>query len=311
MVLSQHWLIVTTSPLGLGCEDCHLMKLLYSIEDVRAFTQSARNRGLKIGFVPTMGFLHSGHLALMRLAGEWADVVVASLFVNPTQFGPNEDYDSYPRDVTGDLEKARSVGCDGVFLPDLKTMYPDGSVTHVSVGQLTGRLCGSSRPGHFDGVTTVVLKLLNIVESDIAVFGEKDYQQLAVIRQMVRDLNLAVTIIGHPIVREPDGLAMSSRNSYLSPTERTQARVLSTGLKKANVAWQNGLRDAASLRDLVQKKISDSNLARIDYVEVCDAESLAPIQGECVRSTLIAVAVFFGETRLIDNCLLDPQSQVS
>ncbi len=285
------------------------MKLLYSIEDVRTFTSAAKDRRQTIAFVPTMGFLHSGHLALMTRARECADVVISSIFVNPTQFGPSEDYESYPRDTEGDLEKALKAGCDAVFLPEVQMMYPPGSVTTVSVAQLTERLCGASRPGHFDGVTTVVLKLLNIVACDIAVFGEKDFQQLAVIRKMVRDLNLPVRIIGHPIVREVDGLAMSSRNAYLSPEERSQALVLSSGLRQAQTLWRRGIRDPKQLREVVQATILSSELARVDYIEICDAHSLAPIDMLCNRSTLIAVAVYFGDTRLIDNCRLEPKEE--
>ena len=276
------------------------MQVLETVEAMRAFAAAQGPSA----FVPTMGFLHAGHLALMRAARAHAPVVVASVFVNPTQFGPNEDFERYPRDTAGDLEKCRAAGCDAVFLPPVAAMYPPGHRTRVSVAALTEPLCGASRPGHFDGVTTVVLKLLNIVGCRVALFGEKDYQQLAVIRRMALDLDLPVQIIGHPIVREADGLAMSSRNVYLSPEDRVGALCLSHGLSAAERAFEAGERAPRALEGIARAVVQAVPRAEIDYIEVRDALDLTALDAPITRSAVLALAVRFGATRLIDNRVL-------
>ena len=278
--------------------------VLETKEAVRALRADTRSRGLTLGFVPTMGYLHDGHLSLIRVARAQSDVVLMSLFVNPTQFGAGEDLDAYPRDIEGDLRKARAAGADVVFIPSNQEMYAPESETVVQVGPLADELCGASRPTHFAGVCTVVAKLFNITGCDLAVFGEKDYQQLAIIRRMVQDLDIPVQVIGAPIVREVDGLAMSSRNAYLSDTERRDALALNQGLKGAAQAWQTGERSAAALGDIVRGRIAEVVGARVDYVQVVDADTLRPVEEMCSRGTLVAVAVYFGETRLIDNMVL-------
>lgn len=261
-----------------------------------------RRQGRRIGFVPTMGYLHEGHLSLMRLARPQCDVLVVSIFVNPTQFGPNEDFDRYPRDFERDERLCRDTGVDIVFYPPVEEMYaPDASV-YVSEDRLSRFLCGASRPGHFRGVLTVVAKLFNIVQPDIAVFGQKDAQQLRLVQQMVRDLNFPVEIIAGPIVREPDGLAMSSRNTYLSPQERAQALCLKKALDKARGLLEQGERDAERIKQAMEAVIKSHPLARIDYVEVVSWNSLEPVK-KIDGETLIALAVWVGETRLIDNLL--------
>jgi len=276
------------------------VQVLETVEAMRAFTAAHGPSA----FVPTMGFLHDGHLALMRAARAHAPVVIASIFVNPTQFGPNEDFERYPRDTEGDLEKCRTAGCDAVFLPPVAVMYPPGHRTRVSVSDLTGSLCGASRPGHFDGVTTVVLKLLNVVGCRAALFGEKDYQQLAVIRRMALDLDLPVQIVGHPIVREVDGLAMSSRNVYLSAEDRVGARCLSRGLEAAAAAFDAGERDPRALEGLVRAQVDATPRAQADYIEVRDALDLTAVDAPLTRPVVLALAVRFGATRLIDNRVL-------
>ena len=279
------------------------MEVLETVDQMRAFTA----RSGPIAFVPTMGFLHAGHTQLMQAARAHAPVVVASIFVNPNQFGPNEDFDRYPRDRDGDLRKCAAAGCDAVFLPPVEVMYPPGHRTKVSVSGLTGPLCGASRPGHFDGVTTVVLKLLNIVGCRVAVFGEKDFQQLAVIRRMCRDLDMPVEVVGHPIVREPDGLALSSRNVYLSPEDRLGALALSRGLAAAHEAFDAGERDPRRLEAVAIARLEATPNARIDYVEVRDVDDLEAVSAPIRRPVVLALAVKFGATRLIDNRVLDPR----
>lgn len=274
------------------------MKLLESIAAVRAFVAEARQAKERVALVPTMGALHAGHLALMTAAGQQADRVITSIFVNPTQFAPGEDLDAYPRDRAGDLAKARSAGCAAVFLPTVEAMYPPGAQTRVSVPGLATGLCGATRPTHFTGVATIVLKLLNIVGPDVAVFGEKDYQQLAVIRQMVRDLDVPVEVVGHPIVREADGLAMSSRNVYLSADERRDALSLHQALDAADAAWRGGQRDPAGLAQHVRSRIRGGE---VDYIEVRDADDLSMLLKAASRDVVVAVAVRYGATRLIDN----------
>jgi len=272
---------------------------------MRARAEDLRRDGLRIAVVPTMGYLHDGHLALLRAARAAADVVILTIFVNPTQFGPNEDLARYPRDEEGDLAKARGTGLDLAFCPEAAAMYPPGSQTFVEVRELARPLCGERRPGHFAGVATVVTKLFNLTRPHVAFFGEKDYQQLAVIRRMTRDLDLGIEIVGVPIVREPDGLALSSRNVYLSPDERAQALALSRGLAAAEAACRAGERDAAALVAAARAPIDAAPLARIDYLELRDAAELTPV-ARVDRPAVLAMAVFFGKTRLIDNRILLP-----
>lgn len=258
------------------------------------------------GFVPTMGFLHAGHRALMDHArGECANLVV-SIFVNPTQFGPGEDFERYPRDESRDLAMCETAGAELVFMPVVDEMYPEGGSTTVRVGAITTVLEGAHRPGHFDGVATVVSKLFHIVQPDRAYFGQKDAQQLLVIRRMVRDLDMPVTIVACPTVREQDGLALSSRNVYLSPEERMQALSLSRGLRHATTAFAEGMRDAPRLRGMVEREIAAQPLARIDYVSLADAEALTELEGDTRAPALLSMAVRFGGTRLIDNAVLTP-----
>jgi pantoate--beta-alanine ligase len=253
-----------------------------------------------------MGALHRGHAALLDRARKLAGpngTVVASIFVNPTQFGPKEDFSRYPRPFAADAKLCQAHGVDVIFHPTAGQMYPDGFSTFVEESTVSSLLCGASRPGHFRGVCTVVLKLFQIVQPQIAVFGLKDFQQCAVIRRMVRDLDLPVRIVAAETVREPDGLALSSRNQYLAPEERAQAPVLRAALLAARKAWQDGETGAAVLRRLIVKRIGKAPLARIDYVEIADAGTLQPVR-QADRNTVIALAVFFGQTRLIDNLQL-------
>ena len=270
---------------------------------MRARAEDLRRDGRRIAVVPTMGALHDGHLVLMHHARAHADVVILTIFVNPTQFGPNEDLARYPRDEAGDLAKARACGVDLAFCPEAAAMYLPGSQTFVEVRELQQPLCGASRPGHFAGVATVVTKLFHVTLPHLAVFGEKDYQQLAIIRRMVRDLDFGIEIAGVPIVREPDGLALSSRNAYLSPDERRQALSLSHGLQAAEAQFRAGERSAAALVETARAPIAVQPSARIDYVELRDADDLSPVT-TIERPAVLAVAVFVGKTRLIDNRVL-------
>jgi pantoate--beta-alanine ligase len=272
---------------------------------MRAKAEDLRRDGRRIAVVPTMGALHDGHLALLRAARGKADVVILTIFVNPTQFGPNEDLARYPRDEVGDIAKARGAGIDLAFCPDAAAMYPPGSQTFVEVRELQKPLCGASRPGHFAGVATVVAKLFHITQPHLAVFGEKDYQQLAIIRRMVRDLDFAIEIAGVPIVREADGLALSSRNAYLSADQRRAARSLSTGLATAEAAFVAGERRAAALVAAASAPITAEPAARIDYVELRDADELTPLE-VVDRRAVLAIAAFVASTRLIDNRVLAP-----
>ena len=276
------------------------MKIVSDIREMQQLAGHYRQQGKTIGFVPTMGYLHEGHLSLMRRARPQCDILVVSIFVNPTQFGPNEDFERYPRDFERDERLCREVGVDVVFYPTADAMYPRPYLTYVNVEKLSETMCGASRPGHFRGVTTVVTKLFNIVQPHIAVFGQKDYQQSLIIRQMVRDLNFDVQIDVAPIVREADGLAMSSRNKYLSPEERQQALVLYRSLTRAEELIREGERNADALLQAMQTIISEAPDARIDYIAIVDAETLEPLS--TVRhNTVIALAVYIGTTRLIDN----------
>ncbi|CUH94630.1 Pantothenate synthetase [Propionispora sp. 2/2-37] len=280
------------------------MRVIETIADMKAFIKMNKEKGKSIGLVPTMGALHEGHLTLMRRARESCDVVVATIFVNPTQFGPGEDFQSYPRDLSGDSEKAASAGVDVLFHPLAAEMYPPGYATFINVRGITEKLCGISRPGHFQGVATIVTKLLNIIQPDRAFFGQKDAQQVLVIRRMVQDLNLDAAIEMVPIVRESDGLAQSSRNVYLCPEERNAALVLFRSLKKAEQAVSNGERSIGRLKDLVKKEIAAERLASIDYVEMYGYPDLQPLE-ELRGQVLLALAVRIGKTRLIDNMILE------
>ena len=279
------------------------MQILTKIEDIRQELLVIRTNAKKIALVPTMGYLHEGHLSLVDVAKVNADVVVMSIFVNPTQFAPNEDLMRYPRDIERDERLARERGVDYIFHPEVAEMYPDPYFTYVVTEQLAKVLCGISRPTHFRGVTTVVAKLFNIIQPDVAVFGQKDAQQAVIVKQMVRDLNFPIQIIVAPIVRESDGLAMSSRNFYLTPEERQQAPIIFNALQAARENVKNGLTDANQVRDQITKMIQTSPLARIDYVEIIDDQTLTPV--ETVKpGTFAAVAVYYGKTRLIDNIYL-------
>jgi pantoate--beta-alanine ligase len=257
----------------------------------------------RVGFVPTMGFLHEGHLSLVRTARKRSDAVVVSVFVNPIQFGPGEDLEAYPRDFSRDRRLLRQEGVDVLFCPDAKAMYPDGFATSVQVERLTTGLCGGTRPGHFSGVTTVVAKLFNIVRPNVAVFGQKDAQQALVIRRMARELDFDTRIVIAPTVREPDGLAMSSRNSYLTPEQRSQAPVLYRSLRLARRLVRDGERDASKIKLAVRRMIRRESGSRIDYVEMVDCGELQPVRRIKGR-VLVAVAVYLGRARLIDNIIL-------
>lgn len=283
------------------------MQILRTIAEVRQWVQECRRAGEAVHFVPTMGYFHEGHLSLMRRAKADGGRVMVSLFVNPLQFGPQEDFERYPRDFERDRAMAESVGVDAMFVPEASEMYPPDFQTQVRVQRLSQPLCGRSRPGHFEGVATVVLKLFNIVTPDRAYFGEKDYQQLRIIQQLVRDLNLTVEIVPCPIVREPDGLAMSSRNVYLTPEERAAATVLYRSLTWAQEQVAQGVRDANALREQVRAQIAETPYARIDYVEIVDAETLESLE-VIDRPARLAVAAYFGKARLIDNIALAPSS---
>lgn len=281
------------------------MNVVKTIADLRAAVARARGEGKRIGFVPTMGNLHSGHIALVKKAGQRADFVVASIFVNPLQFGPNEDLASYPRTLAADQEKLFDAGCHLLFAPSVEEMYPHGQAlqTIVSVPGVSEGLCGGSRPGHFDGVSTVVSKLFNMVLPDLAVFGQKDFQQLAVIRTMVRDLNMPVQIIGEPTMRAEDGLALSSRNGYLSADERATAPALYRTLNQLADAIRNGDRDFPALLTRGKQALQSAGL-RPDYLEIRNATDLQPAEAD-MRELVILAAAFLGRTRLIDNLRVD------
>jgi pantoate--beta-alanine ligase len=279
------------------------MKTINSISNMIELSARWRQKGLSIALVPTMGYFHEGHLALMRMARDRADRVVVSLFVNPSQFGPGEDLDRYPRDLERDTRLARAQGVDCLFCPGAEEMYMPGFQTWIEVERLSQGLCGASRPGHFRGVATVVAKLFNIVRPDIAVFGQKDFQQLQVIRRMVKDLNISIDIMAHPIVREPDGLAMSSRNAYLSIEERRSALSLSQALRLAEKMVANGIRSGQEIVQAVREHILSYANTRIDYIFLGDPEDLKGCR-EVQGRTLLALAVWVGSTRLIDNTLL-------
>lgn len=281
------------------------MQIIKTIPEIREYVCTQRSRGKRIGLVPTMGFLHDGHLSLVKQAGRECGAVVVSIFVNPLQFGVGEDYEEYPRDLTRDAQLLEETGLEvAVFAPAVKEMYPPGHASFVEVERLTAGLCGKARPGHFRGVTTVVTKLFNIVAPDKAYFGQKDAQQVTVLKKMAADLNQPLEIVTCPIIREADGLAMSSRNVYLSPEERKQALVLSQSLGLARDMIEQGNRSAAQVREAIAAKIQSAPLAVIDYVEIVDGVNLEEITA-LSGPVLIALAVRFGKTRLIDNILLE------
>lgn len=279
------------------------MRIVTSIAEMQSIARTTRGAGKSIGLVPTMGFLHQGHASLMSEGRKRCDLLVTSIFVNPTQFGVGEDFERYPRDMERDSALAGEAGVDLIFAPTATEMYPTGFETFVDVERLTLPLCGASRPGHFRGVTTVVCKLFNIVQPDLALFGKKDFQQLAVIRRMAADLNMAVEIVGMPIIREPDGLAMSSRNSYLSSAERRSALCLNRAIAAARTAFRAGETSVTRLRERAEAIIAEEPAALIDYLEYRDGDTLA----ECSQAdhrTLLALAVKIGQTRLIDNGIM-------
>jgi len=276
------------------------MKTVRTIKEMKDLSSQARGTRKTIAFVPTMGFFHEGHLSLMREGRRRGDLLVVSLFVNPTQFGPHEDFKNYPRDFESDSKMAKEVGTDILFAPEAGEMYPPDHQTFVRVEKVTGNLCGRSRPAHFQGVTTVVLMLFEIIEPHVAIFGEKDYQQLVTVQQMVRDLHMGVEVIGMPTVREADGLAMSSRNTYLLPEERKAALSLYRSLQKAKELLQKGEQKADRILQEVKGILQSEPLVRIDYAQICDAQTLQDvdrIEGDVV----VALAAYLGKTRLIDN----------
>jgi pantoate--beta-alanine ligase len=280
-----------------------VMNTIQSVSEMQKWASTTREAGKKIAFVPTMGFLHEGHVALMREGKSRGDCLVVSIFVNPTQFGVGEDYEKYPRDLEGDTEKVSSAGGDIIFAPSAKEMYPSGYQTFVAVEKVTQNLCGASRPTHFQGVTTVVAKLFNIIKPHVAIFGEKDYQQLVTIRQMTRDLNFDIEIIGMPTIREEDGLAMSSRNKYLSSEERKQALCLFSALNQVEKLFQGGEKNSKKLIDRAREIIRIQPAAAIDYVKVCHPETIEDLEWIDDKA-LMALAVKIEKTRLIDNRVL-------
>jgi len=280
------------------------VKICTTIHEIRSTSRALRREGKRLGFVPTMGALHAGHLSLVRAARAASGVVAASIFVNPTQFGPNEDLAKYPRSFERDCELLEQEGVELLFAPSVEEMYPARAVTWVTVEGLSDKLDGRSRPGHFRGVATVVAKLFNAVEPDAAFFGQKDAAQVAIIHRMVRDLNLPVEIVVCPIVRESDGLAMSSSNAYLDPAQRKQALVLHRSLLRAQQLAASGERDAAKLISAGREEFSREASVRLDYFEIVDPNTLDPVD-DISQGALVAVAAFVGSTRLIDNILID------
>ena len=288
------------------------MKIINEIDKMRVYSRIMKKDSKSIGFVPTMGYLHDGHVSLIKNARKQNDIVVLSIFVNPIQFAPGEDYEKYPRNAAKDEEIAKGEGVDVIFYPNKEDMYPNGYSTYVEVENLSEGLCGLSRPGHFKGVSTVVMKLFQIVKPDIAYFGQKDAQQAIVIKKMVNDLNMDIIIKVLPIVREPDGLAMSSRNEYLNKKERESATVLYQALKKAEGLFSGGERNAKKIIDSIQGLIKQDliktiNTAKIDYIKAVDMNSLEDID-EIKNEALITLAVSIGKTRLIDNIIVGAQN---
>ncbi len=276
------------------------MEIIQTAKEMQAIADTERRRGRRIAFVPTMGYFHEGHLNLMRVGRQEADCLAVSIFVNPTQFAPTEDFEAYPRDLERDRRLAEGVGVDWIFCPDSREMYPEGYQTYVEVEGVTKNLCGASRPRFFRGVTTVCTKLFHIVKPHVTVFGRKDFQQYVTIKRMVRDLNMDIDVIGMQTTREPDGLAMSSRNVYLKPQERESALSLSRSLRLAKERYAEGERDTGVILSEVQKFITGRPYTEIDYARICDTETMKDvprIEGEAV----LALAVRVGKTRLIDN----------
>ena len=280
------------------------MEIYGEISKVRAAVKAWKKDGLTVGFVPTMGYLHEGHKSLIDAARKENDRVVVSIFVNPMQFGPTEDLESYPRDLKKDAALCEAAGVDIIFHPEPEEMYADGFCSYVDMNGLTTELCGKSRPIHFRGVQTVVLKLFHIVTPDRAYFGQKDAQQLAIIRRMVRDLNMDIEIVGCPIVREEDGLAKSSRNTYLNEEERKAALILSKAVFLGKKMVEDGETSAAAVKEAMIKKIESEPMAKIDYVEAVDGLSMQPVE-EIKAPVLVAMAVYIGKTRLIDNFIVE------
>lgn len=280
------------------------MRVVSSIKEVRDAVREWRKEGLTVGFVPTMGYLHEGHKSLIDRTVKENDRVVVSIFINPIQFGPKEDLQSYPRDLERDSKLCDDSGVNIIFTPQKEEMYPEGFSTSVNMTGLTENLCGKSRPVHFSGVCTVVTKLFNIVTPDKAYFGEKDAQQLAIIKRMVNDLNMNVEVVGCPIIREEDGLAKSSRNTYLSKEERETAVILNKSLKIGLEAINSGERNSRSVIDLIKRNIESEKLAKIDYVQVVDLLSMKDVE-TIEKSVLVAMAVYIGKTRLIDNFIFE------
>ncbi len=282
------------------------MRIIESAHEMQQTALALRAQGERIGFVPTMGNLHAGHLSLIRIARQQAGTAVVSIFVNPTQFGPNEDYAAYPRTFAADRAACERAGVDLVFHPAVTEMYPEGASVSVTENALSRTLCGASRPGHFDGVCTIVAKLFHLIQPHVAVFGEKDAQQLRIIRRMVRDLRMPVEIVAGPTVREPDGLALSSRNQYLDADQRRQAACLHLALEECRRRFAAGTRDPRELAAAMRALIARHPAARPDYIEIVDNETLAPLTGPIVRPALAALAVRVGAPRLIDNTVLTP-----
>jgi len=276
------------------------MKIIKSPKTMQRVCRGIKQKGKIIGFVPTMGYLHEGHLSLVRVAKKKSDVLVVSIFINPTQFGPKEDFKRYPKNLKRDKRLLKETGCDFLFVPDIKNMYPEGYDTYVEVENLTRILEGASRPEHFKGVTTIVAKLFNIVQPDIAVFGQKDFQQAVVIKRMVKDLNFPVKIIVAPTIREKSGLALSSRNLYLSDEEKKQALVLYQSLNLAKKMIESGERDSRRIKNRMRLLIQKKPKAKIDYIAINDSETLRPLK-KLKGNVLISLAVRVGKTRLIDN----------
>ena len=286
------------------------MRLITTVAAMQAAAADARRAGKRIGFVATMGALHAGHISLVRMARAQCQCVAVSIFVNPLQFGPNEDFERYPRSLERDREQLEAEGVDVLFAPNTEDMYPAGAITIVEVPDMSQRLCGSSRPTHFRGVTTVVAKLFNAVQPDAAFFGQKDAAQVAILRRMARDLNFDVQIVVAPIVREQDGLALSSRNQYLDAERRKAALVLHRALMRIQFLADRGERDCAALIAEGRKIIEQEPAAKLDYLEAVDPDSLEPV-ADLSRAALIAVAAYFGATRLIDNIVLFPSTSAT
>ncbi len=280
------------------------MKICKTIREIRAVCSTARRDGKRLGLVPTMGALHQGHLSLVRAAKAQCDVVAVSIFVNPTQFGPNEDFTKYPRTFEKDRDFLEKEGVDLIFAPSVDEMYPPNAATYVTVEGLSNKLCGKSRPGHFRGVTTVVSELFHIVEPDVAFFGQKDAAQVAITRRMVRDLNFPVEIVVCPIVREADGLAMSSRNSYLDPQQRKSALVLYRSLMQVQKQFEGGTHNSAKLIANAKEVFAEEPSVRLDYIEIVDPDTLDGLT-DLSQPALVAVAAFVGKTRVIDNITLN------